>query len=97
MNVRTSLIFAAIALSAASAGASAVTVQQIQSIRSGESQEAVIQALGKPLNTPTWLNGTHSLVYALSDSSNLTARAYVDVGPDNKVRVVQFSDDGRSN
>lgn len=97
MNSKTSLIAAAFGFAVLSVSAQAAKLEQVNQVKAGETQAQVIQTLGKPLNTPTWLNGTHSMVYALPSALEPTRVAYVNVGQDNKVVSVQFGNDGVSN
>jgi len=101
MNIKSPLFAAALGLAVLSVSAQAaggkISEDQINTIKAGESKAAVIKTLGQPESSPKWLNGTHSLVYAVADATDATARAYVDVGPDNKVLRVQFGDDGQDN
>lgn len=97
MNSKTSLIAAAFGFAVLSVSAQAAHLSQVNKVKAGDSQEQVIQALGKPLNTPSWFDGSHSLVYSLPSALEPTRVAYVNVGPDNKVISVQFGNDGVSN
>ncbi len=97
MTRRLPLLAAALGFAALSVSASAAQMNQINAIQRGASQTEVIQALGKPLNTPSWLNGTHSYVYAVPGQLDPSRVAYVNFDRDNKVLNVQFSNDGVSN
>jgi outer membrane protein assembly factor BamE (lipoprotein component of BamABCDE complex) len=99
MKLHLSLIAATLGFAAAAASAApgAATERQINTIKAGQSQAEVVQALGKPSYSPNWADGSHSLVYYVADAQNRTTRAYIDVGRDNKVLDVQFGDDGEEN
>ncbi|MEN3110767.1 outer membrane protein assembly factor BamE [Uliginosibacterium paludis] len=99
MKLHLSLIAATLGLAAAAASAApgAATERQINAIKAGQSQAEVLQTLGKPSYTPNWADGSHSLVYYVSDAHDHSTRAYIDVGRDNKVLDVQFGDDGEDN
>lgn len=98
MNTKAPFAAIAFGLLAASFGAHAATApEQIQAVQPGQTRAQVEQALGQPESAPVWLNGTQSLVYQLADASDPTARAYINIGPDNTVRTVESSDDGGDN
>lgn len=98
MNFKTPALAAVIGLSVLSMSAQAARISQdqVDSISNGESTASVIQDLGQPANTPTWADGSHSLVYGMSNGSDPSARAYIDV-KDGKVTGVQFGNDGGDN
>ena len=56
----------------------AVTTTQIDKIQVGQTQEEIITLLGNPRSMPKWRNGTHSLVYAVSDRTGKQT-LYVDI------------------
>lgn len=99
MKLHNALLASALGLAAVAANAAGgtATERQINTIRAGQSQTDVLQVLGKPSYSPNWADGSHSLVYYVSDAQNRTTRAYIDVGRDNKVLDVQFGDDGEEN
>lgn len=65
-----------------------LSVQEVQSIHTGESLDAVIQRLGKPDNITNWPDGSRSAVYDASDSLVGRQRVYVYLNADNTVRSV---------
>jgi outer membrane protein assembly factor BamE (lipoprotein component of BamABCDE complex) len=97
MTRNASLIAAAFGIAVLSVSANAAQMKQINAIERGTSQADVIKTLGQPLNSPSWLNGTHSLVYKVPGALEPSRVAYINFGRDNKVINVQFGDDGRSN
>lgn len=96
MNIKSSAFALLAALSAASAFAAngQITEGQANAVKAGATEAAVVRALGKPLYTPHWLDGTHSLVYAVTDADDHSERAYVDVDGKGNVIDVQFGNDG---
>ncbi|MDQ7990446.1 MAG: hypothetical protein REI09_12490 [Candidatus Dactylopiibacterium sp.] len=82
----------ALAPAFASASAGAVRPAQIEHLRAGEAETAVLRALGAPLDRPGWMDGSHSLVYAVAGRPTL--RVYVDVDARGRVLDVQYGDDG---
>lgn len=55
-----------------------VTTRQVEKIQIGQTQDDVIKALGNPRATPKWRNGTHSLVYAVTERTGKQT-LYVDI------------------
>lgn len=93
MNVKTPFIAAVLGLSMLSAhAANRVTEDQIAGITPGETSADVISNLGQPANTPTWADGSKSMVYGVSGGDS-GERAYIDLR-DGKVTKVEFSNDG---
>ncbi|MEN3110766.1 hypothetical protein ACFONG_02800 [Uliginosibacterium paludis] len=97
MTRNASFLAAALGAAVLSVSASAADIGQINAIERGASQTEVVQSLGQPRDTPSWLNGTHSLVYEVPGALDPSRVAYINFGRDNKVINVQFGDDGRSN
>ncbi len=94
MTRNASIIAATLGFAVLSVSAQAAKLEQINAIHRGDAQTDVVQSLGQPRNTPTWLDGTHSLVYPVPTAIEPTRVAYINLGRDNKVINVQFSNDG---
>lgn len=69
-------LIGAIALST-QASFAAVSAEQAASLKTGQTEQQVISALGKPDSVTHWANGTHSLGYALKNDAQQIF--YVDV------------------
>lgn len=97
MNLKTPALVAVLGFSVLSLSAQAasgdVTQDQVNSISAGQSAADVVNTLGQPINSPTWSDGTSSLIYAVTDDNDATQRAYVSI-ENGKVTDVQFGDDG---
>lgn len=96
MNAKTPFIAAVLGLSMLSAHAATVTQDQIQAISAGDSAASVVSELGQPANTPTWADGSKSMVYGMSGSDDHSQRAYIDV-KNGKVTGVEYGNDGGDN
>jgi outer membrane protein assembly factor BamE (lipoprotein component of BamABCDE complex) len=57
-----------------------VTQEQAMQVQAGQTEDQVIQMLGKPVSQPKWHNGTSSLVYN-TISNEYDALLYVDIAP----------------
>lgn len=96
MNTKFSVVLAALGFALASVAAQAAgsaTQSQLKGVPAGQTETEVIQSLGEPMFSLTWDDGTHSLVYGVSDSEDVQLRGFARVGPDGKVLEVQFAND----
>lgn len=81
----------------AAAMAGVVPKKALANLHAGQTEAEVIRRIGKPIERPCWLDGSHSLVYPVSRDGNTTSRLYVDVGANGRVLDIQYGDDGESN
>jgi outer membrane protein assembly factor BamE (lipoprotein component of BamABCDE complex) len=66
-----------------------ISQAQIDAVQTGQSGNDVISALGKPEDTASWMDGTHSLVYETYDNAEGNKRVYVDLDSSGKVTDVE--------
>jgi len=59
----------------------AVSSEQAASLKTGQTEQQVISALGQPENVTHWANGTHSLSYTLKNDAQEIF--YVDIADTN--------------
>lgn len=62
-----------------------VTQAQLDTLQTGESLTDITKTLGTPGDTPTWMDGSRSLVYDMHVEGNSPTFAYVDVDKDGKL------------
>lgn len=66
-----------------------ITQAQIDGLHSGESRDEVIAALGAPESSPSWMDGSRSLVYEKADVIEGNQRVYVDLDGAGKMTGVE--------
>lgn len=99
LEVSNTSLFASIiglAIVSASASAACLDAAQFNKVRVGQFEAGILASFGKSVYSPSWSNGTHSLVHRVADASKSSVRAYVNIGADHKVVNVHFDDNGQN-
>lgn len=76
-------------LAVAAPEAGHITEAQLRQVKVGQREEQVLKLLGKPLESPGWMDGSHSRVYLLDQTNQLPQRIYVDVDASGQVLDIQ--------
>ncbi|MFT3736126.1 MAG: hypothetical protein QM776_14080 [Rhodocyclaceae bacterium] len=70
-----------------------VTESQLSRLHTGDSRNAILQALGEPKRVNSWINGTSALVYEVQVPEIGRQTAYIGIDRSGKMQSIEILDE----